>query len=1144
MEMRKKNQKGIMLTLATVVLFVLMLAELVAYVSLNINYNLIVSSSSAVSGGATDIATLNSASSAFLHQSLQNALSSLIQYESAPSLRKGHFVNNTAYALQSLMYNGTIPNGINGASFNSLSQSQAISAKSVPLSSNAPFSISLWYKGAGTPTSAGVNGVPAGLVSGSSYSNFVFGLSSAASPRATIWFDAAPSSCYASVNVNPTLTQGTLYHLVAIYDGSNVLTVYVNGAYAGAASLINLCGVGSSWSQNTQIAIGASPPFNWGGSASGQISDLQIYNIALTANQIASLYASGASGTPIIPANTVGWWPLNGDTTDYSSNGNAATPTNVLYNGTAPYTSSAMLNSTFSGFRNRIISQISNEGFNISLTNGTLSVFQSSPFTISANYTALAVVNSTRGLFSFPLAATSSIALNGTQSLYGIETGDPFIIKSMASYPKPVLVGNAFAISGSATTTLFSYGTAYYVPGAPSCASVPSQYQNANYILVTPNAASISSTICGMGGLVTNTLNSPAATVPYLVYPSSSNVINSILTGTSLLLSVQGLSLLNMYGLQSAIQNGYSFASPYVPAYLGWAQGSLTQRSPNGMFSFNLLNRMLASFTGSSYISTNTIGLPSGSRPRSAFAWVYFTGSPSSGTYVVESYGASSASTAAKLGITSGNLYFSGNSNDFTSTLSVAPNSYHLVGYTYTPNTVTLYLDGSSQTGTLSSSLSTTLTTAGIGADAPSGNINKFSGQITDVQIYSTALAPSQAAQLYQEGIDSIPINNAGLVGWWPLNGDFNDYSGQGNNGIATSVSMNKLNDYRADPIWGGSLYGTNSMGTGALSVVEGVMNCGSTAQCTSSSLEHLYTTNAPLTGTYSSTSSEPNAFGIASAIIAASSSCSGSGTNTLNIYSSLTLTAPGSVTVTYAMYGGGGGAGASNGGSGSSGAYVSSSFTITSGQTLSVIVGGGGGGGGMGNGGGGGGGSGYYGGGGGGGATSGGPGGGGGGSSVILVNGAIANSGNAYASGGAGAAGGYSGPAGGGGGTNSGGGVGGGDGGTGGSNSGGVGGAGNAGYGGGSGGGTGGAAGGVGSNGGGGGGGGYGGGGGGGGWDSVAGAGNGGSDGSAGGAGYYGGGAGGATGAGGTSAAWTAGGSGGAGGSVTLSWSGSSCPI
>ncbi len=1125
--MRKKNQKGIMLTLATVVLFVLMLAELVAYVSLNINYNLIVSSSSAVSGGATAIATLNSASSAFLHQSLQNALSSLIQYESTPSLRKGHFVNNTAYALQSLMYNGTIANGINVGGFDG--QSSYVDTgggASLNIAGNQ-ISISVWVN-------------PNTIIGGSTNPVIdkwnVWGMRVQDSFPSYIYTTGCASAGVCSVNFG-TIPTNTWTYLVLTYNGNTIIS-YKNGV-----AFNSLITSGTVHTSGNDAKIGHDSS---GGNQyfSGQLADVQIYNIALTANQIASMYTKGIGGSPIISTNNVGWWPLNGDANDYSGNGNTGTPTNVLYNGAAPYMSYAMLNSTFSGFRNRIISQISNEGFNISLTNGTLSVFQTSPFTISANYTALAVVNSTRGLFSFPLTATSSIALNGTQSLYGIETGDPFIIKSMASYPKPVLVGNAFAISGSATTTLFSYGTAYYVPGAPSCASVPSQYQNANYILVTPNAASISSTICGMGGLVTNTLNSPAATVPYLVYPSSSNVINSILTGTSLLLSVQGLSLLNMYGLQSAIQNGYSFASPYVPAYLGWAQGSLTQRSPNGMFSFNLLNRMLASFTGSSYISTNTIGLPSGSRPRSAFAWVYFTGSPSSGTYVVESYGASSASTAAKLGITSGNLYFSGNSNDFTSTLSVAPNSYHLVGYTYTPNTVTLYLDGSSQTGTLSSSLSTTLTTAGIGADAPSGNINKFSGQITDVQIYSTALAPSQAAQLYQEGIDSIPINNAGLVGWWPLNGDFNDYSGQGNNGIATSVSMNKLNDYRADPIWGGSLYGTNSMGTGALSVVEGVMNCGSTAQCTSSSLEHLYTTNAPLTGTYSSTSSEPNAFGIASAIIAASSSCSGSGTNTLNIYSSLTLTAPGSVTVTYAMYGGGGGAGASNGGSGSSGAYVSSSFTITSGQTLSVIVGGGGGGGGMGNGGGGGGGSGYYGGGGGGGATSGGPGGGGGGSSVILVNGAIANSGNAYASGGAGAAGGYSGPAGGGGGTNSGGGVGGGDGGTGGSNSGGVGGAGNAGYGGGSGGGTGGAAGGVGSNGGGGGGGGYGGGGGGGGWDSVAGAGNGGSDGSAGGAGYYGGGAGGATGAGGTSAAWTAGGSGGAGGSVTLSWSGSSCPI
>ncbi len=1140
MEMRKKNQKGIMLTLATVVLFVLMLAELVAYVSLNINYNLIVSSSSAVSGGATAIATLNSASSAFLHQSLQNALSSLIQYESTPSLRKGHFVNNTAYALQSLMYNGTIANGINVGGFDG--QSSYVDTgggASLNIAGNQ-ISISVWVN-------------PNTIIGGSTNPVIdkwnVWGMRVQDSFPSYIYTTGCASAGVCSVNFG-TIPTNTWTYLVLTYNGNTIIS-YKNGV-----AFNSLITSGTVHTSGNDAKIGHDSS---GGNQyfSGQLADVQIYNIALTANQIASMYTKGIGGSPIISTNNVGWWPLNGDANDYSGNGNTGTPTNVLYNGAAPYMSYAMLNSTFSGFRNRIISQISNEGFNISLTNGTLSVFQTSPFTISANYTALAVVNSTRGLFSFPLTATSSIALNGTQSLYGIETGDPFIIKPMASYPKPVLVGNAFAISGSATTTLFSYGTAYYVPGAPSCASVPSQYQNANYILVTPNAASIASTICGMGGLVTNTLNSPAATVPYLVYPSPSNVINSIRTGTSLLLSVQGLSLLNMSGLQSAIQNGYSFASPYVPAYLGWAQGSLTQRSPNGMFSFNLLNRMLASFTGSSYVSTNTIGLPSGSSPRSAFAWVYFTGSPSSGTYVVESYGASSASTAAKLGITSGNLFFSGISNDFTSTLSITPNSYHLVGYAYTPNSVTLYLDGSSQKGTLSSSLSTTLTSADIGADAPSGNTNKFSGQIADVQIYSTALAPAQAAQLYQEGIDSIPINNAGLVGWWPLNGDFNDYSGLGNNGIATSVSMNRLNDYQADPIWGGSLYGTNSMGTGALSVVEGVMNCASTSQCTSSSLEHLYTTNAPLSGTYSSASSESNAFGIANAVITAtssSSSCSGGGTNTLNIYSSLTLTVPSSVTVTYTIYGGGGGSGSSGGISGTAGAVATSSFAITSGQTLNVIVGGGGGGGGYGNGGGGGGAGGYYGGGGGGGGGDAGCGGGGGGSSAILVNGAIANGGTAYASGGAGAPG-YDYPSygsnGGGGGTSSGGGAG-GAGATGsdvsgspGSKTNGGAGATQSGSNGGAAGSTGGAAGGGGS-GGGGGGGGYGGGGGGGGYAGGAGGtgGSSGASGTAGGAGGYSGGTGGATGAGGTSGAWAAGGSGGAGGSVTLSWSGSSCPI
>ncbi|MGC9132311.1 MAG: hypothetical protein ACP5HJ_01530, partial [Candidatus Micrarchaeia archaeon] len=41
-----------------------------------------------------------------------------------------------------------------------------------------------------------------------------------------------------------------------------------------------------------------------------------------------------------------------------------------------------------------------------------------------------------------------------------------------------------------------------------------------------------------------------------------------------------------------------------------------------------------------------------------------------------------------------------------------------------------------------------------------------------------------QIQQLYLQGINSPPIPNAGLVGWWPLNGDTNDYSGWFNTGF------------------------------------------------------------------------------------------------------------------------------------------------------------------------------------------------------------------------------------------------------------------------------------------------------------------------------------------------------------------------
>lgn len=63
-----------------------------------------------------------------------------------------------------------------------------------------------------------------------------------------------------------------------------------------------------------------------------------------------------------------------------------------------------------------------------------------------------------------------------------------------------------------------------------------------------------------------------------------------------------------------------------------------------------------------------------------------------------------------------------------------------------------------------------------------------FGGSIADVQLYNTSLSANEAAALYDEGMGGDPININYLIGWWPLNGKADDYSGNLDNGIPTSV--------------------------------------------------------------------------------------------------------------------------------------------------------------------------------------------------------------------------------------------------------------------------------------------------------------------------------------------------------------------
>lgn len=81
-----------------------------------------------------------------------------------------------------------------------------------------------------------------------------------------------------------------------------------------------------------------------------------------------------------------------------------------------------------------------------------------------------------------------------------------------------------------------------------------------------------------------------------------------------------------------------------------------------------------------------------------------------------------------------------------------------------------------------------------IGAISPNtiigyGSAEWFNGSVADVQLYNATLSPNDIRSIYLEGIGGSPIDLRQLEGWWPLNGNANDYSGNNQSGIITNQS-------------------------------------------------------------------------------------------------------------------------------------------------------------------------------------------------------------------------------------------------------------------------------------------------------------------------------------------------------------------
>ncbi|MDE1851998.1 MAG: LamG domain-containing protein [Candidatus Micrarchaeota archaeon] len=211
----------------------------------------------------------------------------------------------------------------------------------------------------------------------------------------------------------------------------------------------------------------------------------------------------------------------------------------------------------------------------------------------------------------------------------------------------------------------------------------------------------------------------------------------------------------------------------------------------------NLIPKYVGQFNGNANVSiAATITLP-GSFTYSA--WIFWTGSslPNYNGFLrfhdsTGLYGSSSQVEPAPNDLIYVRWDTSAAQSQYTtSTTNLQSKTWYFYTVTYNSGTnqVTVYVNTvpGSSVG-VAGTLPTKYTDNKIGVTYTGG---AWAGYISNVQLYNTSLDSASIKALYLEGIGGTPINVQNLVGWWPLNGNANDYSGNNNQGTATNTVWN-----------------------------------------------------------------------------------------------------------------------------------------------------------------------------------------------------------------------------------------------------------------------------------------------------------------------------------------------------------------
>ncbi len=191
-------------------------------------------------------------------------------------------------------------------------QSSKIAIPSTPLLGTGSFSIFAWIKTNTTGTRQGIITIGDSACTGRGIMLFVNNAG---------YLEAELTCSVSGPTSAPTSVDDGRYHFVGVVNDAGMFQLYIDGAAVGSA-VSQAPNLGSGFSY---IGVDASSYF-----FNGVITNVQVYNTSLSAEEVASVYKEWMSGAPLPIPNTVGWWQLNGDTMDYSGNYNNGVPVNIL----------------------------------------------------------------------------------------------------------------------------------------------------------------------------------------------------------------------------------------------------------------------------------------------------------------------------------------------------------------------------------------------------------------------------------------------------------------------------------------------------------------------------------------------------------------------------------------------------------------------------------------------------------------------------------------------------------------------------------------------------------------------------------------------------------------------------------------------